>query len=62
MLIALIESGMVVNVIVCDMENCSLYESDFDHVIDITGQEVGIGWEYDGTDFIAPPPPPEEEL
>ena len=55
MKIALVKDGQVVNVIVCDMENCSVYEEDHDHVVNVTNTFVGIDWTYDGSQFIAPP-------
>ena len=56
---ALINAGVVENVVICDVSFISNYESDYDEVIDVTGQYVGPGFTYDGQSFTAPPQPEE---
>jgi hypothetical protein len=62
---ALINNGVVENVIVADTEFIESISSDHDHIEPLdTAQEqvlgVGIGWGWDGEQFVAPaaPPPP----
>lgn len=52
---AVIENGKVVNVIVVD----SLDVFPQMHLVELTGG-AGIGWSYDGTNFIAPESPVTE--
>lgn len=53
MILALIENGIVRNVVLGDL-------AQFPGAIDVTGvvPQPGIGWGYDGNTFTAPPPPP----
>jgi hypothetical protein len=55
---AVIENGTVVNVIVIDADH-ELADNEVEYTAD---KPAGIGWEYDGTDFIAPPEPEPEVL
>ena len=50
MIKAKIESDIVVNVIVVDPDNIPAWCADWP-----TLTEGGIGWSWDGTNFIAPP-------
>jgi hypothetical protein len=50
MRVAVVENGVVTNVIVAN-------EPTEPNWVEC-GDEVGIGWLYDGTEFTAPPPPP----
>lgn len=51
---AIIENGVVVNVVVADVEFASQQGW-------IECPEAGPGWLYDGQTFTAPPPPPAPE-
>ena len=55
--IALINSGVVVNVTLADLVFAQTLPG-YEMAIDITGTEVGVGWGYDGQAFVAPAPPP----
>ena len=49
MIVALVNNGKVVNVISVDsLENAP---QGYQHIIDITNTEVGIGWDYNGQSF-----------
>lgn len=50
---AIIENGVVANVIVADPEFAASVSAI------PCADEAGPGWLYDGAAFIAPPPPPE---
>ena len=50
---ALIENGVVANVIVADPEFAASVNAI------LCAEQAGPGWLYDGTAFTAPPPPPE---
>ena len=52
--IALINSGVVVNVTLADLVFAQTLPG-YEMAIDITGTEVGIGWLYDGQGFTQPP-------
>lgn len=65
---ALIKDGVVANVIVADDEFVSLIADQWDHIERIDTPEeaalgVGIGWGWDGSNFVAPEIPvmPEPE-
>jgi len=51
--IALINSGVVVNVTLADLVFAQTLPG-YEMAIDITGTEVGVGWGYDGQAFVAP--------
>lgn len=55
--IALIRAGIVENVIVADLEFAQTL--GYDHAVDVTGLEVGIGWLYAAGEFTAPALPTE---
>lgn len=52
--IALINSGVVVNVTLADLVFAQTLPG-YEMAIDITGTEVGVGWGYDGQAFTPPP-------
>jgi hypothetical protein len=52
---ALITAGVVVNLIVADSDFIALIQNQYDSCIDVTGIYCGVGFTYDGTNFIAPP-------
>ena len=54
---AILENGIVVNIIVADE---SFIEIHFPNAVNITDTTAGIGWTYDGEVFTAPPAPIEE--
>lgn len=60
---AVVCDGVVINLIVASPGDLAPDGCD---LIDVGERECGIGWTWDGTDFIAPPPveeptPPLEE-
>lgn len=55
--IALINSGVVVNVTLADLVFAQTLPG-YEMALDITGTDVGVGWGYDGQAFVAPAPPP----
>jgi hypothetical protein len=55
---AIVENGIVTNVIVITAEH-ELTENEIEYTAD---KPAGIGWEYDGVNFIAPPEPEPEVL
>lgn len=60
---ALIKNGTVQNVIVADEAFVAQIASEWDHIerIDTPAEQalgVGMGWGWDGTQFVAPPAPP----
>ena len=55
---ALIKNRVVENVVVGDDAYASSIAQYWDTVVAVNGRLVGIGWGYDGTNFIAPPAPP----
>lgn len=59
MFYALVEDGVVVNVIVADANFIANIQSQYDACIEITNNpgDPGMGWTYDGTNFAAPLPP-----
>ena len=57
---AIISNGKVVNIIIISPENLASMSFDADAVVCVEGTSVGIGWEYDGKDFVAPATPPTE--
>jgi hypothetical protein len=59
---ALIQGGIVINVIVWD-GNTETWAppSDVSAVLLPAGSEVGIGWSYDGANFAPPSPPSPQE-
>ena len=62
---ALIKSGLVENVIVADASFVDAIQSEWDHIVDITDTEYGVGWLYDGEEFSFPvveEPPVAEEI
>lgn len=64
---ALIKNGEVQNVIVADESFISMIASEWDHIerIDTPAEQalgVGIGWTWDGTQFIAPIQPEPEPV
>lgn len=62
---ALIRSGLVENVIVADASFIDVIRSEWDHIVDITYTEYGVGWLYDGEEFTLPvveEPPVAEEV
>ena len=63
---ALIKNGQVENVIVADETFVQMIASEWDHIerIDTPAERalgVGIGWAWDGSNFVAPPTPPAPE-
>ena len=59
---ALIKTGTVQNVIVADEQFIAQIAAEWDHIerIDTPAEQslgVGIGWGWDGTQFVAPPVP-----
>ena len=52
----IIENGVVTNVVVWDGDITGWQPAQGVTVLPQTGQE-GVGWTYDGTNFIAPPEP-----
>ena len=63
---ALIKSGTVQNVIVADESFIAEIANEWDHIerIDTPAERplgVGIGWGWDGANFVAPAAPPEPE-
>jgi len=62
---ALIKSGLVENTIIADASFIEVIQSEWDHIVDITDTEYGIGWLYDGQNFTLPvveEPPVVEEV
>lgn len=60
---ALIEDGLVVNVVICDSDEAATILFPDMTVIRIEGAEAGPGWQYSDGVFIPPavkPPSPEE--
>lgn len=60
---ALIKNGQVENVIVADETFIATIATEWDHIerIDTPAKRalgVGIGWAWDGSNFVAPPAPP----
>lgn len=53
---ALINNGIVVNVIIADADFVPAIDVHYDAVIDVTDLYVGPGFTYDGTNFSPPPP------
>jgi hypothetical protein len=52
---ALIKDGIVKNIIVADSNFVDLIKSKWDFVVDVTtNEEAGVGWLYDGKNFIIP--------
>jgi hypothetical protein len=51
---ALIKNGTVVNTIVVDLQHFEALSVDADSIIEIDGLPVGVGWIYDGENFISP--------
>ena len=51
--IALIKSGVVVNVTLADLVFAQTLPG-YEMALDITGTDVGVGWGYDGQAFVAP--------
>lgn len=51
---ALIRSGLVENVIIADAYFIDFIRSEWDHIVDITDTEYGVGWLYDGEEFTLP--------
>ena len=63
---ALIKNGQVENVIVADETFIAAIATEWDHIerIDTPAEQalgVGIGWAWDGSNFVAPPAPPAPE-
>jgi len=58
--IAIIENGLVKNIIVIPEGKDGDKEIQARSGIEITGTKVGIGWSYDGENFIEPEPTPEQ--
>lgn len=60
---ALVQKGIVKNVIVADEEFILNHCQDYDHQIDVTEMVPypGPGWFYDGENFLAPLPESESE-
>jgi hypothetical protein len=50
---AVVENGIVTNVIVVSADH-QLADNEIEYTAD---KPAGIGWPFDGTNFIAPPPP-----
>lgn len=62
---ALIKSGLVENTIIADASFIEVIQAQWDHIVDITDTEYGIGWLYDGQNFTLPvveEPPVVEEV
>lgn len=55
-LYAIVESGQVTNVVIWD--GVSKWDGSNGAMLVPAGISVGIGWAYDGTDFVAPLVPP----
>ena len=55
---AIVENGTVINVIVIDADH-ELADNEVEYTDE---KPAGIGWEYDGTNFIAPPEPEPKVL
>lgn len=51
---AIIEAGSIINIVVVDPDD----HEEIAGVLVPAGSGAGIGWGYDGTNFIAPPPVP----
>ena len=60
MLYAIIFNSEVTNLIIADPENINHIETGGDYAIAVNGREVGIGWAWDGSSFVAPSPPTPE--
>lgn len=63
---ALIQGGIVRNVIVAEPEFLPHIAAEWDHIeaLDTEGEQalnVGIGWEWDGSAFVEPPAQPQPE-
>ena len=54
MIYAIIFNSEVINLIIADPENINHIETGGDYAIAVNGREVGIGWAWDGENFIAP--------
>lgn len=67
MIFAQIKDSLIVNTIVLNSAaDLQLFTNGFDYVLQIDYQypQPGIGWTFDGIQFLPPPPgedPPEEE-
>jgi len=58
--LAIIENGIVQNTIVIPDGKEGDKEIQARSGVEITGTKVGIGWSYDGENFIEPEPTPDE--
>jgi hypothetical protein len=58
--LAIIENGLVQNIIVIPDGKNGDKEIESRSGIEVTGTKVGIGWSYDGENFIEPEPTPEQ--
>lgn len=54
--LAIVEQGVVVNVVVVDLNDTATI-AHFGGLLLPVDSQVGIGWSYDGTNFAAPPAP-----
>lgn len=58
--VAIIDKGIVQNIIVVEDGKEGLAEIEARNGIDVTNLLVGKGWRYDGQNFIEPEPTPEQ--
>ena len=57
--LAIIENGIVTNIIVIPEGEAGNTEIKARKGVEVTGLNIGMGWKYDGKNFIEPEPTPE---